>query len=35
VNAPEPSWAVPVDAYFRRNGTAWSLVGLDRLPEAK
>ena len=31
--APEhPSWAVPVEAYFRRDTTGWTLVGLDRLP---
>ena len=25
-----PSWAQPVDVYFRRNGTAWTLVGVER-----
>ena len=28
-----PSWAVPVDVYFRRDGAGWVLVGVDRLPE--
>ena len=27
-----PSWAVPVDAFFRRGASGWTLVGLDRLP---
>ncbi len=27
-----PSWQQPVRAYFRRTGTDWTLVGLDRLP---
>jgi hypothetical protein len=31
-NAAHPSWAVPVDVYFRRSAAAWTLVGLDRLP---
>jgi hypothetical protein len=26
------AWAVPVDVYFRRHGTTWTLVGVDRLP---
>ena len=29
----EPSTAPPVHAYFRRNGSGWTLVGVDRLPE--
>ena len=27
-----PSWAVPVEAFFRRSATGWALVGVDRLP---
>jgi len=27
-----PAWATPVVAHFRRGATAWSLVGLSRLP---
>ena len=27
-----PSWAVPVDAFFRLGASGWTLVGLDRLP---
>ena len=27
-----PSWATPVDAYFRRSATGWALVGLERMP---
>jgi hypothetical protein len=32
VGGADPSWAVPVSAYFRRNSTGWQLVGIDRLP---
>jgi hypothetical protein len=32
VDAPHPSWHTPLDAYFRRTGGGWKLVGLDRLP---
>jgi hypothetical protein len=28
-----PSWAIPVDVYFRRDSASWVLVGDDRLPE--
>ena len=28
--APAP-WAVPVDVYFRRDGGAWTMVGVERL----
>jgi len=31
VDGPHPSWAVPVHAYFWRTGSAWKLVGLERL----
>ena len=27
------SWESPVDAYFRRDGSGWRLVGFERLPE--
>jgi hypothetical protein len=27
-----PSWAVPVDVYFRRGSGGWTVVGVDRLP---
>ena len=27
-----PAWARPVDAYFKRTGNAWKLVGIDRVP---
>ena len=27
-----PSWKKPVRAFFRRDGTSWKLVGLERLP---
>ena len=31
-----PSWATPVDAYFRRGpDAAWSLVGFERAPSAR
>jgi hypothetical protein len=30
---PHPSWEKPVHAYFRRQDTAWQLVGFERLPE--
>jgi hypothetical protein len=28
-----PAWAVPVDVYFRRNASGWTLVGVERLPD--
>jgi hypothetical protein len=31
-SAAHPSWATPVDVYFRRAATGWTLVGLERLP---
>jgi hypothetical protein len=27
---PHAPWATPVDVYFRRDGNAWRLVGVDR-----
>jgi hypothetical protein len=30
-----PSWAKPVDAYFRRQADGWALVGFERLPDGK
>jgi hypothetical protein len=27
-----PSWAVPVEAFFRRSASGWTLIGLERLP---
>jgi hypothetical protein len=32
VDAPYAPWTKPVDVYFRRAGSSWQLVGLDRLP---
>jgi hypothetical protein len=32
VNAAEPSWATPVNAYFRRDAGGWTLVGIERTP---
>jgi hypothetical protein len=31
VGGADPSWAVPVDAYFQRRHGAWRLVGFERL----
>jgi hypothetical protein len=28
-----PAWKQPVRAFFRRDGGAWKLVGLERLPD--
>jgi hypothetical protein len=28
-----PSWAAPVDVYFRRDAGGWTLVGVERLPQ--
>ena len=33
VNAPQPSWTVPVQAFFKRSGSGWTLVGFVRLPD--
>jgi hypothetical protein len=32
VRPSEPSWTLPVDVYFRRGASGWTLVGVDRLP---
>jgi hypothetical protein len=32
VDPSHPSWAQPVDVYFKRAGGGWTLVGLDRMP---
>lgn len=32
VDPPVPAWRTPVSLYFRRTGTGWKLVGLERLP---
>jgi hypothetical protein len=32
-SAAHPTWKQPVRAYFRRDGTSWKLVGLDRVPD--
>jgi hypothetical protein len=31
--AAQPSWAVPVHAYFRGGDRTWSLVGFEQMPE--
>jgi hypothetical protein len=31
---PNPSWAIPVHAYFKRTGAGWTFVGFERLPDA-
>lgn len=33
VNAANASWTVPVHAFFKRSGSAWTLVGFERLPD--
>jgi hypothetical protein len=32
IGGADPSWAVPVHAYFRGTGYAWRLVGFERTP---
>jgi hypothetical protein len=34
VSTAHPQWRQPVRSYFRRDGEAWKLVGLEREPEA-
>jgi hypothetical protein len=31
-SAEHPSWATPIDAYFRKGAAGWTLVGLERMP---
>jgi hypothetical protein len=31
VGAAPPAWTMPVGAYFRRNASGWSLVGVERI----
>jgi hypothetical protein len=33
ISTEHPSWAKPVDVYFRRQADGWTLVGFERLPE--
>jgi hypothetical protein len=33
-SAAHPSWAEPVQAYFRRLDSGWKLVGFERQPDA-
>ena len=35
VKPVEPSWAIPVGVYFRRDARGWTLVGVERTPPAK
>ncbi len=32
VSTTHPSWAQPIDAYFRKVPSGWKLVGLERMP---
>jgi hypothetical protein len=32
VQPPDPSWGIPVSAYFTRSAAGWKLVGLERMP---
>jgi hypothetical protein len=32
VSPNEPAWARPVDVYFRRSASGWTLVGVERVP---
>ena len=33
ISPPHPSWERPVQAYFRRDDSGWTLVGFERLPD--
>jgi hypothetical protein len=34
-SAAHPTWSRPIRTHFRRTGTGWTLVGLDRMPDAQ
>ena len=34
IDGADSSWAMPVHAYFVRDGKDWRLVGLERLPDS-
>jgi hypothetical protein len=34
VQPANPTWSAPAQAYFRRGGDGWRLVGFDRMPDA-
>jgi len=35
ISTEQPSWATPVDVYFRRQANGWTLVGFERLPDGR
>ena len=35
VGGSHPTWAAPVEAYFRLGPGGWQLVGFEQMPEAK
>jgi len=35
ISTEYPSWAKPVDVYFRRQANGWTLVGFERLPDGR
>jgi hypothetical protein len=35
ISTKHPSWAKPVDVYFRRQADSWTLVGFERLPDKR
>ncbi len=34
-SASQPAWAFPVDVFFRRGASGWTVVGVDRIPKAE